>query len=144
MLSKFEIAIIVLLVVNVLATIYFNYRMQEDYANYSRENNALQCNDSRGRPLQLHQCVNSTLQNQYNQPGLKKGDWDDRRMGGAPSSVIGYRAPWPLWEPLKVINSAGKVQENRWGMCVQQRCAGPCAQGQGPCKNCVDKNCTNY
>jgi len=31
MLSNFELAIIVLLVVNLLATVYFNYRSQEDY-----------------------------------------------------------------------------------------------------------------
>lgn len=31
MLTNFELAIIVLLVVNLLATIYFNYRSQEDY-----------------------------------------------------------------------------------------------------------------
>ncbi len=144
MLSKFEIAIIVLLVVNVLATIYFNYSSQEDYANYSRVNNALQCNDSRGRAVPLHQCVNSTLQNLYNQPGLSKSDWDPKRMGGTPSQVIGWRAPWPLWSPLNVTDSYGKVRENKWGMCVQQRCSTPCSQGQGPCKKCVDANCTNY
>jgi hypothetical protein len=142
MLSTVQIAIIILVVVNILATIYFNYHRQEDYArqpNYQIESNFP---DWRAGST-LSQNVNLTLQNVYKKGGGKAQEWNDNKMGGySPTQYIG-KVMNPLTQPLITIDDYGRKNTNTWGVCVNAACPAEC----GPkgsylkCKTCLQARC---
>jgi len=137
MLSKFEIAIIVLLVANILVTIYVKYRRQEDYKNnaFRDENNALSSSACNGKSA-TDICVRTSLQDMYNYNPGRKQEW---RNNGGPSNITNSISG------QNVLNSPlvfGKGR-NTWGMCVNSSCRNECGKGgsYSKCYSCLQKNC---
>ena len=141
MLSKFEIAIIVLLVVNVLATIYFNYRSQEDYAarqiNWRPEYDQVSSVHCNGKGT-TEQCIKSTLQAQYKSDSGRT-DWKNHGAASDNATIDNTiaRAANILTTPLRF----GKDGSNSWGMCVNANCK-ICGPGSyKDCRTCLSNKC---
>ena len=140
MLSKFEIAIIVLLVVNVLATIYFNYRSQEDYARQAiwrpeyDQVSSVHCN---GKGT-TEQCIKSTLQNMYKTDN-GRSHWKNSGAASDNSTIDTTikNAKNILTTPFRF----GKNGSNSWGICVNTNCK-MCGPGTyNSCRTCLSNNC---